>query len=226
MQKLLCIANHIRRTGKTATTENLAAALALEGEPAGIVRVEEPPDDFSFEWGKSEAIPNLFAATVSPNLLERDRDEFRALLAKDFPENGWLLLDAPSGIGRATRNALRASDAFLIPLPLEEDIFDRLAPTLAVLEWEEAKTPSFLGFLPSRIRLGDRLLDLFSPMVLPLFASQMIHEIIPEDPVIAAAGKAGCSVFEIDLLSPSVAAFRKLARHLVNTTSQFHGGCI
>lgn len=228
MHRILCVLNHNRETGKTATVRNLAAARVLCGKPALVIadRKNEAfvhEDIFCIKGSALAAdreISGLFYLRLQG--LAEERESFclhaaKALqMAQDMlPPETLFFWDTPSALSLHTRTALFFAHGVLMPLMMEASAFDRLGPSLGLLEWvrrERQASLPLLGLLPVRVQGRERLSEIFSGPALALFRARMAPFPVPEDPLVQEMEAAGRPVFCKDLLSPAALAFHMLAQ--------------
>ncbi|TYT75646.1 ParA family protein [Desulfobotulus mexicanus] len=228
MHSILCFLNHNRDTGKTATVRNLAAAMALSGRPALVVFSEdnlvfsEEEKYFPFHSGILEdyQIPALFymkadTLTAGETLtVVKIREKLTAVLDVLAPETV-VFWDTPSALSAETRTALLLSSGVFIPLGLEGEAFDRLGPSLGLLEWvrrERQEPLPLMGMIPVCARPDQALSLIFSGPAHKLFRAKMAPVPIPEDFCVKRAESMGRPVFCEDLLSPAASAYQMLSR--------------
>ena len=104
---VIAIVNQKGGTGKTTLSTNLAWAFA---EAAPVLLLDADPQGSAQDWADSQSQPllNLTVKGVEIGRLVRDvRD-----LASDY---GWVIIDGPPGITKASADAVRAADMVLIP---------------------------------------------------------------------------------------------------------------
>ena len=104
---VIAIVNQKGGTGKTTLSTNLAWAFA---ETAPVLLLDADPQSSAQDWADSQSQPplNLTVKGVEIGRLVRDvRD-----LASGY---GWVIIDGPPGITKASADAVRAADMVLIP---------------------------------------------------------------------------------------------------------------
>lgn len=146
MSKIIAIANNKGGVGKSTTTANLGAALAMKGKrvlvvdtdpqanlTAALLDIDEKPIEVSIYDAMSGSVP-LPVHTVSPNLdivpadialaaaeidlVSRRAREFvlKKLLSPIVGNYDFVLIDCAPSLGLITLNALSMADSVLIPL--------------------------------------------------------------------------------------------------------------
>ncbi|TWI64832.1 cellulose biosynthesis protein BcsQ [Desulfobotulus alkaliphilus] len=228
MQTILCFLNHNRDTGKTATARNLAAAGALSGKPALVIFSQGYPA-FAGEGKYLSYGSGIFEDYQISGLFYMQADCFTsgdfstgvetgkklAGLFDVLPPETLIFWDTPSALSAETRTALSFSSAVFIPLGLEALSFDRLGPSLGLLEWvrrERQEPLPLLGMIPVCVRPDQALYRIFSGPAHKLFRAKMVPVPIPEDFSVKRAESMGRPVFCEDLLSPAAFAYQMLYR--------------
>ncbi|MCW7754079.1 ParA family protein [Desulfobotulus sp. H1] len=227
MHSVFCFINHNRDTGKTATVRNIAAAMALSGKQ--VLAVFPPAAACHEGWSSSlsvgnemaedEVIKGLYFLTPDFGFPEEDLSwpmicqKIETILTS-LPADMVVLLDTPSAFSAFTRAGLFLARGGLIPLQLDASSFDRLGPTLGLLEWvrrEKQQALPLLGMIPVRVRPQQSLSRIFSGPALSLFRAKMAPFPVPEDPLVSRAELNGKPVFYEDILSPSAKSYGMLA---------------
>lgn len=229
MNCIYCLANHNKGSGKTATAINLAASIAVTGKTTLLVSFLGEEDGSSHPRPESDSQPDIpyqhphittfWSLSFSFPGSTKDPVAYlhmriRTAISQMGAEDPFILIDAPSSLAVSMRAVFAVSDGFYIPMEIKGDAFDRLAPTFAAVDWVRNDTGSaipFLGIIPVRVQKGQRLHQIFSGPVFPFFASRVIPIPVPEDACIQNALEKGEPGMVLDLLSPAVVAFQRLA---------------
>lgn len=223
MHRILCFLNHNRHTGKTATIRNLAAARALGGKPTLLLISESalpspvwlsPIENTNLY--EDREIPGLFYSIIHGDQRGSSPESLKAQIAEAsdrLPADTLFFWDTPSALSPHTRAALDFAHGVFIPFPMDASSFDRLGPSLGLLEWMRRKKNSplpLLALIPVCVQEKAHLSQIFSGPALGLFRSRMAATPIPKDSCLHRAEAANRPVFCQDLLAPAALAFHLL----------------
>jgi chromosome partitioning protein len=148
MAFILCVANQKGGSGKTTTAMNLAAGLTLAKYP--VLVVDADPQASATIWSLADGQNSLPYDVITARQV---RGKFEDLARGS--EHEIVIVDCPPGVvdsqdvaGRTARDAIRTSDAVLVPL----------RPT----RLDFSSTSSFVRFLASERQVGQRVLILLN----------------------------------------------------------------
>jgi chromosome partitioning protein len=164
LARVLAVVNQKGGVGKTTTTVNLAASLAVAERPTLVVDLD-PQGNATSGLGVSDpsmqvydvlsgnstaaqalqatALPHLHVIAAGPDLagaelelvsVEGREGLLRDALAPLLPHYDFVLIDCPPSLGLLTLNALVAANAVLIPLQCEYYALEGLARLLDTVE--------------------------------------------------------------------------------------------
>lgn len=236
--------------GKTTTSVNLSAALALTGRRVlvidldpnagastslGVARADLGPSSADLllrdvpaaALVRATATPGLHLITASVDLrgaeVELDKRARKdAVLAPRLGslrrDYDFVFLDCPSSIGLLTRNALAASDAFLIPaVPqfLAVDGLDHLADTARRVALSAGSRTELLGML---LTMADYRLKATRDVVADLrhrFGKDVFVVEVRTNVSLAEAPALGQTIFQYKPYATGARAYRLLAEEVL-----------
>jgi chromosome partitioning protein len=130
---------------------------------------------------------------------------------------GWVLLDAPSGLGGVPRVTLAVADYVVLPVQAEPLALRSLGQVLRVIEGtarERGGRPRLLGLLPTMVQLD---MDASFGVMSSLWSGfpGVLETIVPRSEVFARASKEGLPVaFLGGAFRPEAARFEMLATEI------------
>ena len=245
MGTTFCIANQKGGVGKTTTSINLAAALALSGKRTLLVDMD-PQCNATSGIGcqpverhplvVDQAIRHSVLDTTLPglNLLPgsnsfRDVDmlatagsnESRVLvdhLASGSSQYDYVLIDCPPSLGHLTRTALSASNEVFMPIQCEYFAMEGLAQMIDVIKSVMLERPGQLTFGGILLTMYDRSLELTSEVdeeVRDFFGEIVFDTVVPRDVSVTEAPSHGMSVLQYAPRSRGTRAYIELCMEVL-----------
>ena len=245
MGTTFCIANQKGGVGKTTTSINLAAALALSGKQTLLVDMD-PQCNATSGIGcqpverhplvVDQAIRHSVLDTTLPglNLLPgsnsfRDVDmlatagsnESRVLvdhLASGSSQYDYVLIDCPPSLGHLTRTALSASNEVFMPIQCEYFAMEGLAQMIDVIKSVMLERPGQLTFGGILLTMYDRSLELTSEVdeeVRDFFGEIVFDTVVPRDVSVTEAPSHGMSVLQYAPRSRGTRAYIELCMEVL-----------
>jgi chromosome partitioning protein len=245
----VAIANQKGGVGKTATSVNVGAALALENRRVLLVDMDSQGSATSGlgqprQVGASSyevligqiPISQAIRATSVPglDLVPATRDLagaevelvgwenrqwcLRAQIETVRANYDFILVDCPPALGMLTLNALCAADGVLVPLQCEFYALEGLGALLDTIERVRAAfNPSLTvyGILLTMYDARTGLSRQVATQVREHFAGKVMHAMVPRNVRISESPSHGLPVIVYDPASTGSAAYRQVARELL-----------
>jgi chromosome partitioning protein len=234
--------------GKTTTAVSLAASLAMLGQRTLLVDLDaQASASLSLGFGREDLVPSIYdllrgqgfehvvrprsenldviVASVDLAHVEVDyvniRNRDSQLSARLQPVRAlyrWIIFDCAPGLGLLTRNALLASDTFLIPLVpqyLAVEGADGLLAAIERLAYRFGKTSRPAGLLPTMVDRRTRLTVRALAELRQRYRSLVFDVEVPVNVKLAEAPQTGQTIFEWDRHSSGALAYRVAAVELL-----------
>ena len=241
--------------GKTTTAVSLAAGLATLGQRTLLVDLDaQASASLSLGFEREDLVPSVYdllrgqhvtdlvrprsenldvlPASVDLAHVESDfvniRNRDLQLSARLQPARAvyrWIIFDCAPGLGLLTRNALLASDTFVLPVVpqyLAVEGVDGLLAAAERLAYRFGRTLRPAGLLPTMVDRRTRLTLRALAELRERYPSLVFDAEVPVNVRLAEAPQAGKTIFEWDrhssgALAYRVAAVELLARHAGRT---------
>ena len=245
MGTTFCIANQKGGVGKTTTSINLAAALALSGKRTllvdmdpqcnatsgiGCQPVERHPlivDQAIRHSVLQTSLPGLSLLPGSNSfrdvdmLATSDSAESQVLvehLASGISQYDYVLIDCPPSLGHLTRTALSASNEVFMPIQCEYFAMEGLAQMIDVIKSVMLERPGQLTFGGIVLTMYDQSLELTSEVddeVRDFFGEIVFDTVVPRDVNVTEAPSHGKSVIQYAPRSRGTRAYIELCMEVL-----------
>jgi chromosome partitioning protein len=244
----LAVVSNKGGVGKTTTAVSLAAGLATLGQRTLLVDLDaQASASLSLGFEREDLVPSTYdllrgrppaevirrrsenldviAGSVDLTHVESDfvnlrhRDlQLSARLQAARASYRWIVFDCPPGMGLLTRNALLASDTFLLPVVPQYLAVEGVDGLLAASErlahrYERVSRPA--GLLPTLVDRRTRLTLRALAELRSRYGSLVFDVEVPVNVRLAEAPQAGKTIFEWDDHSSGALAYRVAAVELL-----------
>ena len=245
MGTTFCIANQKGGVGKTTTSINLAAALALSGKRTLLVDMD-PQCNATSGIGcqpverhplvVDQAIRHSVLTTSLPGLsLLPGSNSFRDVdmlatagstesqvlvehLASGSSQYDYVLIDCPPSLGHLTKTALAASNEIFMPIQCEYFAMEGLAQMIDVIKGVMLERPGQLTFGGIVLTMYDPSLELTSEVdneVRDFFGEIVFDTVVPRDVSVTEAPSHGMSVLQYAPRSRGTRAYIELCMEVL-----------
>ena len=245
MGRVICIANQKGGVGKTTTSLNLAALMALAGQRTLLVDLD-PQCNATTGLGQSPTarhalvdsrpLRDSFVETKARNLwllpgsrsfqdvdaLANSSDTRSTMLATHLSGHlgsfDTVLIDCPPSLGPLTRTALGSASEVLMPIQCEYFAMEGLTQMIEVIRQVIDRPESRLKFGGILLTMYDATLELTAEVdreVRDFFGEIVFHTVIPRDVAVSEAPSHGRSVLEYAPRSRGARAYVELCQEVL-----------
>lgn len=203
---IIAVINQKGGVGKTTTTINLGAALAMQGQRVQLLDLDVTQQSLSRQASGVEGVEVAAVAAV----------ELKQTVSARADSFDFVLLDCPPTLNEEIAAALLAADLVLVPLPPELPAVEGLALLLKTIERARAANSGL------RTRLLITLADPRDATAVALeaqlrarFKNEVLEATIKRSPVFSRAVMGQTSVLSASPTSHGAAAFRAIAAEIM-----------
>jgi len=245
MGRVLCIANQKGGVGKTTTSLNLAALLAMAGQRTLLVDLD-PQCNATTGLGHTpserhalienrplrESFRETYLAGLSLLPGARSFDDVDALATSSDSRSRMLathlsgslgsfdmvLIDCPPSLGPLTRTALASASEVLMPIQCEYFAMEGLTQMIDVIRQVISRPESRLQFGGILLTMYDATLELTAEVdreVREFFGEIVYQTVIPRDVAVSEAPSHGSSVVDYAPRSRGARAYVELCQEVI-----------
>lgn len=245
MGRTLCVANQKGGVGKTTTSINLAACLALAGKNTLLVDMD-PQCNATSGLGlvPVDRHPLVLNQPIRQSILDTELDHLKVLPgAKSFRDvdmlassastesevliehlnigtsaYDYVLIDCPPSLGHLTQTALSASNEVFMPIQCEYFAMEGLAQMIEVIRGVMKERPGQLSFGGIVLTMYDSSLELTAEVddeVRDFFGEIVFDTVIPRDVTVTEAPSHGKSVVQYAPRSRGTRAYIELCMEVL-----------
>ncbi|MEM9659251.1 MAG: ParA family protein [Planctomycetota bacterium] len=246
MSRVICVANQKGGVGKTTTSLNLAAALAIAGHKTLLVDLDPQCNATTGLGGQpadrhalldSQPLRDSFRETYLPGLfilpgarsfedvdaLANSTDSRSLLLAAHLSGSlgslDTVLIDCPPSLGALTRTALASASEVLMPIQCEYFAMEGLTQMIDVIRQVIGRANSRLEFGGILLTMYDATLELTGEVdreVRDFFGEIVYQTVIPRDVAVSEAPSHGRSVIDYAPRSRGARAYVELCQEVLH----------
>ncbi len=231
--------------GKTTTSVNLSAALAIAGKKTLLLDMDpqcnatsslgieptkrhaligETPIHESIQYNKASCI-SIVPGSRSFEDIDRlagpnidDTQRVRRHLDDAFTNFDFVLIDCPPSVGRLTQTALVASTEVLIPIQCEYFAMEGLTQLIQTIKQVIVSTSGRLSFGGILLTMYDPYLELTKEVdeeVRDFFGEIVFETVVPRDVALSEAPSHGQTVFQYAPRSRGAYAYTQLCMEVL-----------
>ena len=231
--------------GKTTTSVNLSAALAIAGKKTLLLDMDpqcnatsslgieptkrhaligETPIHESIQYNKASCI-SIVPGSRSFEDIDRlagpnidDTQRVSRHLDDAFTNFDFVLIDCPPSVGRLTQTALVASTEVLIPIQCEYFAMEGLTQLIQTIKQAIASTSGRLSFGGILLTMYDPYLELTKEVdeeVRDFFGEIVFETVVPRDVALSEAPSHGQTVFQYAPRSRGAYAYTQLCMEVL-----------
>ncbi len=245
MGRVICIANQKGGVGKTTTSLNLAALMAMAGQRTLLVDLD-PQCNATTGLGHQPAERHALVGNrpLRESLVPTDQRELSLLpgsrsfqdvdalanssdsqslmlathLSGSLGSFDTVLIDCPPSLGQLTRTALASASEVLMPIQCEYFAMEGLTQMIEVIRQVIDRPNSRLKFGGILLTMYDATLELTAEVdreVRDFFGEIVFENVIPRDVAVSEAPSHGCSIVDYAPRSRGARAYVELCQEVL-----------